>query len=115
MSIFALSEIFDLLELFSWMLSSAEYLRLENQFGHVLTQAVHTRQDMPGIFSPAFTWLFCIRTRVVGNLCSLLEVSNKTGTSRVGAISKAQKYSRNNYWNDFEKNIFFFQEKVFLK
>ena len=32
---------------------------------------------------------------------------NKTGTSQVGAISKAQKYSRNNYWKHLEKINFF--------
>ena len=32
---------------------------------------------------------------------------NKTGTSQVGALSKAQKYSRNNYWKHLEKTIFF--------
>ena len=31
---------------------------------------------------------------------------NKTETSQVGAISKAQKYSRNNYWKHLEKLIF---------
>ena len=36
---------------------------------------------------------------------------NKTGTSQVGAISKAQKYSTNNYCKHLKK-IF---EKVFLK
>ena len=37
---------------------------------------------------------------------------NKTGTSQVGAISKAQKYSRNNYWKHLE---IFFSKKVFFK
>ena len=50
---------------------------------------------------------------------------NKTGTSQVGAISKAKKYSRNNYWRHLEKSIFlkkyfwkkffFFKKKVFSK
>ena len=31
---------------------------------------------------------------------------NKTGTSQVGAISYAQKYSRNNYCKNLEKKIF---------
>ena len=34
---------------------------------------------------------------------------NKAGSSQVGAISKAQKYSKNNYWKHLEKlfgNIF---------
>ena len=31
---------------------------------------------------------------------------NETGTSQVGTISKAQKYSRNNYWKHLEKSIF---------
>ena len=31
---------------------------------------------------------------------------NKTGSSQVGAISKAQKYSKNNYWKHLEKNFF---------
>ena len=35
---------------------------------------------------------------------------NKTGTSQVGAISKAQKFSRNVYWKHLEK---FFFKKVF--
>ena len=39
---------------------------------------------------------------------------NKTGSSRVGAISKAQKYSRNNYWKNLEKNIFF-SKKIFFE
>ena len=34
---------------------------------------------------------------------------NKTGSSQVGAISKAQKYSKNNYWKRLEK--FFFSKK----
>ena len=38
---------------------------------------------------------------------------NKTGTSQVGAISKAQKYSRNNYWKHL-KRINFFSKKVFF-
>ena len=37
---------------------------------------------------------------------------NKTGMSQVSAISKAQKYSMNNYWKHLE---FFFQKKVFWK
>ena len=36
---------------------------------------------------------------------------NKTGTSQVGAISKAQKYSMNNYWKHLEKKL----SKVFLE
>ena len=50
------------------------------------------------------------------------EKENKTGTSQVGAISKAQKYSMNNYWkhlkNFFQKVFlenFFLQKKYFLK
>ena len=35
--------------------------------------------------------------------------TNKTGSSQVGAISKAQKYSKNNYWKHLEK-FFFFQK-----
>ena len=35
---------------------------------------------------------------------------NKTGSSQVGAISKAQKYSKNNYWKRLEK---FFSKKFF--
>ena len=35
---------------------------------------------------------------------------NKTGSSQVGAISKAQKYSKNNYWKHLEK--LFFQKKI---
>ena len=41
-------------------------------------------------------------------LCGL--TINNTGTTQVGAISKAQKYSRNNYWKDLE----FFSKKVFF-
>ena len=42
--------------------------------------------------------------------------SNKTGTSQVGAIFKAQKYSRNNYWKNLEKNSKkVILEKKFLK
>ena len=37
---------------------------------------------------------------------------NKTGSSQVGAISKAQKYSKNNYWKHSE---FFFRKKYFFK
>ena len=44
---------------------------------------------------------------------SLLREFNKTGTSQVGAISKAQKHSRNNYWKHLDK--FFFQKKYFFK
>ena len=35
---------------------------------------------------------------------------NKAGSSQVGAISKAQKYSKNNYWKHLE---IFFQKKNF--
>ena len=38
---------------------------------------------------------------------------NKTGTSQVGAISKAQKYSMNNYWKHLEK--FFSKKSIFGK
>ena len=41
------------------------------------------------------------------------EKENKTGTSQVGAKSKAQKYSRNHYWKDLE-NIFS-KKSIFLK
>ena len=37
---------------------------------------------------------------------------NKTGSSQVGAISKAQKYSKNNYWKHSE---IFFRKKYFFK
>ena len=47
---------------------------------------------------------------------------NKTGSSQVGAISKAQKYSKNNYWKHLEKLFFFeknfenfFEKKYFLE
>ena len=47
---------------------------------------------------------------------------NKTGSSQVGAISKAQKYSKNNYWKHLEKLFFqkkmlkfFFEKSIFLK
>ena len=39
---------------------------------------------------------------------------NKTGTSQVGAISKAQKYSTNNYWKHLEKMIIF-KKRIFGK
>ena len=39
---------------------------------------------------------------------------NKTGSSQAGAITKAQKYSRNNYWKHLKKNIFF-QKNMFLE
>ena len=39
------------------------------------------------------------------------EKGNKTGSSQVGAISKAQKYSKNNYWKHSEK--FFSSKKIF--
>ena len=47
-----------------------------------------------------------LATVIVG-LCSLKEKAptNKTGTSQVGAISKAQKYSMNNYWKHLEKKF----------
>ena len=49
--------------------------------------------------------------------CSLKK--NKTGTSQVGAIPKAQKYSMNNYWKHLEKIIFqgkiIFGKKIFKK
>ena len=41
------------------------------------------------------------------------KIVNKTGLSQVGAISKAQKYSKNNYWKHLEK--LFFQKKNFRK
>ena len=37
---------------------------------------------------------------------------NKTGSSQVGAISKAQKYLRNNYWKHLQK-FFFLQKNYF--
>ena len=50
-----------------------------------------------------------------------LEIPNKTGSSQVGAISKAQRYSKNNYWKHLEKLFFskknlniFFEKKVFF-
>ena len=49
-----------------------------------------------------------------------LKVPNKTGSSQVSAISKARKYSKNNYWKHLEKlfskkNLkFFFRKKVFF-
>ena len=45
----------------------------------------------------------------------------KTGSSQVGAISKAQKYSKNNYWKHLEKFFskkkfeFFFRKKYFFR
>ena len=35
---------------------------------------------------------------------------NKTGSSQVGAISKAQKYLKNDYWKHLEK--LFFSKKI---
>ena len=51
------------------------------------------------------------------------EKNNKTGSSQVGAISKAQKYSKNNYWKHLEKLFFskkkfekfFFEKSIFLE
>ena len=47
---------------------------------------------------------------------------NMTGSSQVGAISKAQKYSKNNYWKHLEKFfskkkfwIFFSKKSIFLE
>ena len=54
------------------------------------------------------------------SLCGLRSSNrNKTGSSQVGAISKAQKYSKNNYWkhleNFFSKKFFeFFFRKIFF-
>ena len=48
-------------------------------------------------------------------------LKNKTGSSQVGAISKAQKYSKNNYWKHLEKLFLkknfenFFFEKFFFR
>ena len=39
---------------------------------------------------------------------------HQTGSSQVDAISKAQKYSRNNYWKHLQKK-YFFSKKLFLK
>ena len=43
----------------------------------------------------------------------------KTGSSQVGAISKAQKYSKNNYWKHletfFQKKNLNFSKKYFLE
>ena len=41
-----------------------------------------------------------------------LAQKNKTGSSQVGVISKAQKYSKNNYWKHLEK--LFFSKNFFL-
>ena len=47
--------------------------------------------------------------------------TNKTRSSQVGAISKAQKYSKNNYWKHLEKFLkkkfenFFFEKNFFRK
>ena len=45
--------------------------------------------------------------------------ANKTGSSQVGAISKAQKYSKNNYWKHLQKFLKkilnFFSKKYFFK
>ena len=46
--------------------------------------------------------------------CQVILQTNKTGTSQVGAISRAQKYSRNNYWKYLKKNNFF-PKKIFGK
>ena len=45
---------------------------------------------------------------------SELRNGKQDGTSQVGAISKAQKYSRNNCWKHLEK-IIFFPKKYSLK
>ena len=39
-------------------------------------------------------------------------LEKQDGTSQVDAISKAQKYSRNNYWKHLEKKFFFFKKKL---
>ena len=39
--------------------------------------------------------------------------TNKTGSSQVGAISKAQKYSKNNYWKHLEKLLI--ESEIFRK
>ena len=41
-----------------------------------------------------------------------LVLKNKPGTTQVGAISKAQNNSRNNFWKHLE---FFFQKKYLVK
>ena len=46
---------------------------------------------------------------------NILYPYNKTGTSQVGAISKAQKYSRNNYWKHLKKKIVFFKKKYLVE
>ena len=48
-----------------------------------------------------------VRSRLI-----LLYMRNKPGTAQVGFISKAQKYSRNNNWKNFE---IFFQKKYLVK
>ena len=75
-----------------------------------------------------FTWLLRAVTahRGTKNLsvtayCGTIQ--NKTGSSQVGAISKAQKYSKNNYWKLLEKlcfskknfENFFFEKKYFFR
>ena len=58
---------------------------------------------------------------LASNEFSSKAVQNKTGSSQVGAISKAQKYSKNNYWKNSEKIFlkkvlkFFFSKKVFFR
>ena len=51
-----------------------------------------------------------------------IKINNMTGSSQVGAISKAQKYSKNNYWKHLEKLFFskknlkiFFRKKLFFR
>ena len=56
---------------------------------------------------------FCKKWYIRDEVCGLTKKKeNKTGSSQVGAISKAQKYSRNNYWKHLEKLFF---QKNFLK
>ena len=64
----------------------------------------------------------CKKSRPFGVSLST-EKENKTGSSQVGAISKAQKYSKNIYWKHLEKfffskkisKIFFFEKSILLK
>ena len=54
-----------------------------------------------------------ISRRVCSQFYTTRFTLNKTRTSQVGAISEAQKYSRNNYWKLLEK--FFFKKSIWLK
>ena len=58
--------------------------------------------------------IFLYRLLLTPKQSQIILNRNKTGSSQVGAISKAQKYSRNNYWKHLQK-INFFQNNFFCE